>query len=140
MEWLKDILEFQTSGKSLIAINAEIDALIRKHQVAEGMCFLFIPHASASLAISEGYDPSARVDVENFYERMVPENQSWYQHTLEGKDDSPSHIRSTLTQVSLAIPVDNSKLGLGVWQSVYLFEHRTRRQTRKVIVRFLKVS
>jgi len=109
------------------------------------MCFLYIPHASASLAISEGYDPSSRLDVENFFERLVPENQPWFEHTIEGPDDSPSHIRSTLTQTSLSIPIDDGCLTLGIWQGIYLFEHRAHHaeqkgMPRKIFVRFLKVS
>ena len=140
MEWFKDVLEIHTRGKGMININSDVEALVSKRKVAEGMCFLFIPHASASLVISEGFDPSARVDVENFYERLVPENQPWIQHTLEGADDSPSHIRSTLTQSSLTIPIDNSRLSLRTWQGIYLFEHRSHNHLRNVNVRFLKVS
>lgn len=140
MEWLKDTLEYHTKGKGMININADVEALVKKWGVTEGMCFLFIPHASASLTISEGFDSSARADVENFYERLVPESQPWFQHTLEGDDDSPSHIRSTLTQPSLSIPIDNGRLSLGIWQGIYLFEHRSHPLLRQVVVRFLKVS
>jgi len=145
MEWLKDVLECETRGKGMIKINAGVEALVKKWRVNEGMCFLYIPHVSASLTISEGFDPPARADVENFYERLVPENQPWFEHTIEGSDDSPSHIRSTLTQSSLSIPIDNGSLTLGIWQGIYLFEHRTHHaeqkgMPRKVYVRFLKVS
>jgi secondary thiamine-phosphate synthase enzyme len=140
MEWLKDILEYHTTGKGMIKINAGIEALVRKWNVTEGICFLYIPHVSASLTISEGFDPPARADVENFYERLVPESQPWFEHTIEGDDDSPSHIRSTLTQQSLSIPIDNGSLTLGIWQGIYLFEHRSHSLLRQVYVRFLKVS
>lgn len=140
MEWLKDTLEYHTKGKGMIKINAGVEALVRKWNVTEGMCFLYIPHVSASLVISEGFDPPARADVENFYERLVPESQPWYQHTIEGNDDSPSHIRSTLTLPSISIPIDNGCLSLGMWQGIYLFEHRTHHLLRQVYVRFLKVS
>ena len=145
MEWLKDVLEYETKGKGMTKINAGIEALVKKHNVHEGMCFLYIPHVSASLTISEGFDPPARMDVVNFYERLVPENQPWFEHTIEGPDDSPSHIRSTLTQSSLSIPIDDGCLTLGIWQGIYLFEHRTHHaeqkgMPRKIYVRFLKVS
>jgi secondary thiamine-phosphate synthase enzyme len=140
MEWYKDILEYHTKGKGMIKINAGVEALVRKWNVTEGMCFLYIPHVSASLTISEGFDPPARADVENFYERLVPESQPWFEHTIEGDDDSPSHIRSTLTQQSLSIPIDNGSLTLGIWQGIYLFEHRSHSLLRQVNVRFLKVS
>jgi secondary thiamine-phosphate synthase enzyme len=145
MEWLKDVLEYEPKGKGMTRINAGVEALVKKHAVHEGMCFLYIPHVSASLTISEGFDPSAREDVVNFYERLVPENQTWFEHTIEGPDDSPSHIRSTLTQTSLSIPIDNGCLTLGIWQGIFLFEHRThpteqKGMPRKIYVRFLKVN
>lgn len=140
MEWLKDTLEIQAHGKGMLEITDQVESCIRTWKIQEGMCFLYIPHASASLTISESYDPSARRDVEEFYERAVPENQSWYQHTLEGPDDSPSHIRTTLTQPSLSIPIDGGRLNLGTWQGVFLFEHRSRHQRRRILIRCLKVD
>jgi len=140
MEWLKGSLEIITNGKGLLNITAEIEEQLQTWQVNEGMCFIYLPHASASLTISESYDPSARLDVEAYYEHAVPENESWYRHTLEGPDDSPSHIRATLTQPSLTIPVENSQLALGTWQGVFLFEHRARQHRRRVVLRCLKVN
>jgi len=140
MEWHKATLNFNTEGKGMYTITKDIESQIRTWGVQEGLCFLFLPHASASLTISESYDPSSRMDVEGFYERVVPENQEWYQHTLEGSDDSPSHIRSTLTQDSLSIPIDNGRLSLGTWQGVFLFEHRARRQQRKLYLRVLEIN
>jgi secondary thiamine-phosphate synthase enzyme len=145
MEWLKDVIEIHTKGKGMIKINSNLEALVKKWNVTEGMCFLYIPHVSASLTVSEGFDPPARADVENFYDHLVLENQPWYQHTIEGPDDSPSHIRGTLTQTSITIPIDDGRLSLGIWQGVYLFEHRTHHDTQKgtprqIYVRFLKVS
>jgi len=121
-------------------VNDSVETVIRQWGIQEGVCFLFLPHASASLVISESYDPSARMDVEEFYERLVPEKQNWYQHTLEGPDDSPSHIRSTLTQNSISIPIGNERLSLGTWQGVFLFEHRMRPHQRRLLVRCLKIS
>lgn len=140
MEWLKNALEFRTNGKGMLPITNHVEQLIQSWDIHEGMCFLYIPHASASLTISESYDPSAQADVEAFYEREVPENQSWYRHTLEGADDSPSHIRATLTQTSLSIPIDNGRLSLGTWQGIFLFEHRSRSHRRQIYVRCLKVD
>ena len=140
MDWLKETLSFRTEGKGMYPVTDSIEAVIRQLGIQEGMCFLFLPHASASLVISESYDSSARMDVEEFYERLVPEKQNWYQHTLEGPDDSPSHIRSTLTQNSLSIPIDNGSLSLGTWQGVFLFEHRTRPHQRRLLVRCLKIT
>ena len=140
MEWLKESLSINTHGKGMLPITQEVEQIISGWGVKEGMCFLYIPHASASLTISESYDPSARRDVENFYEKEVPENQPWYQHTLEGPDDSPSHIRATLTQPSLTIPIDNGRLSLGTWQGIFLFEHRSRSQRRQILIRCLNVN
>lgn len=140
MEWLKDTFEFKTNGKGMLPITDEVERKIQTWSIQEGMCFLYIPHASASLTISESYDPSAKRDVEAFYEREVPENQQWYQHTMEGPDDSPSHIRATLTQPSLSIPIDNGRLSLGTWQGIFLFEHRSRSHNRLIYIRCLKVN
>jgi secondary thiamine-phosphate synthase enzyme len=117
-----------------------LNALIRKLGIDEGICFLYLQHVSCSLTISEGYDPSARADVEEFFEQMVPEGEPWYEHTLEGDDDSPAHIKATLTQPGLTIPIDSGRLTLGTWQSIYLFEHRSRPRMRSILVRCLKVS
>ncbi|HEY60024.1 MAG TPA: YjbQ family protein [Anaerolineae bacterium] len=140
MDWFKETLTFSTQGKGMYPVNDSVETVIRQWGIQEGVCFLFLPHASASLVISESYDPSARMDVEEFYERLVPEKQNWYQHTLEGPDDSPSHIRSTLTQNSISIPIGNERLSLGTWQGVFLFEHRMRPHQRRLLVRCLKIS
>ena len=140
MQWFKDLIQVDTSGKGLHPITAQINSVLDKWPLQEGMCFLFVPHTSASLAINESYDPSARLDMENFMERLAPEGESWHQHTLEGRDDSPSHMRSILTLTSLSIPIDQGELSLGTWQGVYLFEHRSRSHRRKVQIRCLEVS
>lgn len=140
MEWLKESLIIETSGKGLYPFTPRIEATLDSWDVQEGMVHLFIPHTSASLVISESYDPTARQDLEAFLEHLVPEGQSWYRHTLEGRDDSPSHMRSILTATSLSVPVDGGKLSLGTWQGVYLFEHRTRSHRRNVLLRCLKTS
>jgi secondary thiamine-phosphate synthase enzyme len=140
MEWLKESLIINTGGKGLYPFTAQIQSALDGWKVQEGMVQLFIPHTSASLVISESYDPTARQDLEAFLEHLVPEGQSWYRHTLEGMDDSPSHMRSILTATSLSIPVDEGKLTLGTWQGVYLFEHRSRPHRRNVVLRCLKTG
>ncbi len=140
MNWYSDTLVINTSGKGLYSFTDGIRQRINRWQVQTGMCYLFIQHTSASLVIGESYDPTARQDMETFMERLVPEGQSWYRHTLEGKDDSTSHIRSMLTSISLTIPIDRGKLSLGTWQGVYLFEHRNEDQSRDVLLRVLSVS
>jgi secondary thiamine-phosphate synthase enzyme len=140
MHWHKDTLEVQTRGKGLYPFTEQINACIRQWGLIEGMCFLYVQHTSASLVISESYDPTARLDLEAFMERLAPERQAWYRHTLEGDDDSPSHIRAMLTDTDLAIPIDNGQLSLGTWQGVYLFEHRVRSHHRRVLLRCLEAD
>lgn len=139
MEWYKTTLTVATRKKGMNDFTALIDRQLRTWGLQEGMCFLYIQHTSASLVISESYDPSARHDMEAFMEHTVPEGESWYRHTLEGRDDSPSHIRAMLTNTSLSIPIENNKLCLGTWQGVYLFEHRQRENIRHVLMRCLSV-
>lgn len=99
-----------------------------------GMLNVFIQHTSASLLIQENADPSARRDLETFLEKLCPENQSWHTHTLEGPDDTTSHLKSALTTVSLNVPICNHDLSLGTWQGIYLWEHRDSTPRRKLIL------
>jgi len=100
----------------------------------DGLCTVFIQHTSASLLIQENYDPSAKRDLERWLNRLVPENDILYTHTLEGADDMPAHIKSSLTAASLSIPVIAGELALGSWQGVFLWEHRHAPSVRKVVV------
>jgi secondary thiamine-phosphate synthase enzyme len=140
VNWYKAILEIETHGKGLYPFTELVTRRIREWQVDEGMAYLFIQHTSASLLISENYDPTAKMDLETFLEKLAPENQTWYRHTLEGPDDSSSHLRAMLTPVSLTIPIDDEALNLGTWQGIYLFEHRARAQRRQVYLRCLGVA
>jgi secondary thiamine-phosphate synthase enzyme len=140
MDWLKDEIVVQTEGKGLYIITREIQEIIKKGDVNQGILHLFIPHTSASLVINESYDPSARQDMEAFLDRLAPEGEGWHRHTLEGRDDSPSHMRAILTSTSLSIPIDNGSLSLGSWQGVYLAEHRAHPHRRKILLRCLKVN
>lgn len=139
MEWLKSEIEVRTPGQGLHAITDRIADQLRIWKVQEGMCHLYLQHTSASLLISENYDPTARQDLEEFLRRLAPENQSWHKHTLEGPDDSPSHMRALLTGTSESIPIDEGALSLGTWQGVYLCEHRTEPHRRRVLIRCLKI-
>jgi secondary thiamine-phosphate synthase enzyme len=139
MNWYKQAIEIDTQGKALYPFTQAIEALILKWGINEGMCFLFIPHTSASLVISESYDPTAKLDLEQFMERLIPENQPWFRHILEGSDDSPSHMRAMLTSTSISIPIDNGKLSIGTWQGLYLFEHRSRPHRRRIVIRCLEI-
>jgi len=139
MEWFKTIIHYQTKGQGFYLITDMVVKQINAWNIKEGMCFLFIQHSSASIVINESYDPSAKIDLEEFLNRLAPRFQSWYQHTLEGSDDSPAHLKTLITPVSLSIPVDNGKLSLGSWQGIYLVEHRDRRHERKILMRCLSV-
>ncbi len=140
MEWFKDNLSIPTGGKGLYPFTEIVAQKIHDLAILEGLCFLFLRHTSASLLISESYDPSAKMDIARFFERLVPESQPWMEHVLEGEDDSSSHIRSALTSMDLTIPIDDGQLSLGTWQGIYLFEHRAGRQQRQVLIRCLKVK
>ena len=139
MEWLKDELEVETPGQGLHDVTSLVAARLDAWNVAEGMCFLYLQHTSASLLISENYDPTAKRDLEEFLRRIAPENQAWHKHTLEGPDDSPSHMRALLTGTSESIPIDGGKLSLGRWQGIFLCEHRTAPHRRTLLVRCLKI-
>jgi secondary thiamine-phosphate synthase enzyme len=140
MNWYKDAIQIRTQGKGLYPFSPHIQEIVRQSGISEGMCYLYIQHTSASLAVSESYDPSAKIDLEAFMENLVPEGQNWFRHTLEGPDDSTSHIRAMLTLTSLSIPIDDHQLNLGTWQGVYLFEHRTRSHQRRILVRCLGID
>ncbi len=140
MKWYKTSLEISTRGKGLFDFTETVRAQLREWGVQEGMCFLFLPHTSASLVMSENWDPTARADLETFMERLVPERDTWYTHDLEGPDDATSHIRSMLTDTSLMIPVDNGNVSLGTWQGIYIFEHRSHPHRRTVLIRVLSME
>lgn len=135
MDWYKALLTIPTNKKGMYDFTDQVTRQIQEWGVREGMCFLYVQHTSASLVISESYDPTARQDMETYLENIVPEGEGWQRHTMEGSDDSPSHIRSMLTNVSLAIPVDEGRLSLGTWQGIYLFEHRKQGHRRHVLMR-----
>jgi len=140
MDWYKEKITINTQGKGLYPITDQISQLIKGWDVGDGICHLFVSHTSASLVINESYDPTARQDLEVFLEKLIPENEPWYRHTLEGSDDTPSHMRAMLTLTSLSIPVENGKLLLGTWQGIYLFEHRARSHQRQVLIRCLDTT
>jgi len=127
-------LILDVTRQGLLDFSDELNSLIRRADVDEGLCTLFIQHTSASLLIQESYDPSARRDLENWLNRLVPENDPLYTHTLEGPDDMPAHIKAALTASSVSIPVLDGELALGTWQGVYLWEHRHQPGRRQVIV------
>ena len=127
-------LRLQTNGQRLYHISDRVQQLLEKENVSEGLCTLFVRHTSCSLLIQENADPSAKVDLERWMNRLVKENDALYTHTLEGADDMPAHIKSALTATQLAIPFADGHLLLGTWQGVFLWEHRHRAQQREIII------
>ncbi|HKJ48322.1 MAG TPA: secondary thiamine-phosphate synthase enzyme YjbQ [Christiangramia sp.] len=111
-----------------------VDQFIEIEDLDFGFLQIFIKHTSAGLAINENADPTVREDFESHFNKMVPEDQSYYKHTMEGSDDMPAHIKSSLTGTSLQIPITNGKLNLGTWQGIYLCEHRNRGGSRKLVL------
>ncbi len=124
----------RTPGQGLHEITDEVNRVLRRADVQIGLCTIFIKHTSASLAIQENADPSAKRDLEKWLNRLVPEKDPLYTHTSEGPDDMPSHIKSILTATSLSIPILDFNLSLGTWQGIYLWEHRRSSHLRKIVV------
>ena len=127
-------LQINTRGGRLLEITSEVPRLVSESGLSEGLCHLFMRHTSASLTIQENADPTVLSDLEHFMNKLVPEFDPDYRHTIEGSDDMPAHIRSALTQVSEQIPVSGKRLMLGTWQGIYLWEHRRHGRQRKVVV------
>jgi secondary thiamine-phosphate synthase enzyme len=130
-------IEVSTRGKGTYEITDQVAALLARSGIREGQVTVMVRHTSASLVIMENADPEARHDLEEFFERLVPENTPWFTHTYEGPDDMPSHIRMALTRTSEVIPVMQGRMTLGTWQGLFLFEHRRAAHVRQVVVSIL---
>jgi secondary thiamine-phosphate synthase enzyme len=123
-----------TRGRGLTEITGRVDEVVVGAGVLEGLCTVFVRHTSASLVVQENADPDVQRDLEAFFRRLVPEGDPLWTHTAEGPDDMPAHVRAALTQVSVSIPVVDGRLALGTWQGIYLWEHRRRGSSRRVLV------
>lgn len=121
-------------GKGTTEITRNVAAIVSRAAIRNGTVTVFVRHTSASLVIMENADPTARRDLEMFFEKLVPEDTPWFIHTLEGPDDMPSHIRMALTRTSEVIPIIDGKMTLGTWQGIFLFEHRSHPHTRQIAV------
>jgi secondary thiamine-phosphate synthase enzyme len=130
-------IEVDTRGKGLYEITDRIASWVSGQGVRSGLVTVFIQHTSASLTIQENADPDVVRDLNDFLERLVPEDTRLYRHTAEGPDDMTSHIRSALTQTQLSIPVERGRMALGTWQGVYVFEHRARAHRRSVVLHLM---
>lgn len=132
-----EVLKIAVTGQGLLDITPQVKSVVSRAEMSEGLCTLFIQHTSASLLIQENFDPSARADLERWLNQLVPENDNLYTHTLEGPDDMPAHIKSSLTATSISVPVLGGNLGLGTWQGIFLWEHRHQPGNRKVILHLI---
>jgi len=134
---VQDVLQIRTEGPGLHEFTDEVLGFVRRSGVARGLLTLFVQHTSCSLCIQENADPDVRRDLDEFFRRLVPRSDDasmrWVTHTTEGPDDMPAHIKAALSAVSLSIPVVDGRPALGTWQGIYLFEHRDRPQTRRVV-------
>ena len=121
-------------GQGLYEITPEVERAVAAAQADEALATVFIRHTSASLVIQENADPAVQRDLQTFLSRLVPEDADWHTHVEEGADDMPAHIKGALTQTHLAIPELRGRLALGVWQGIFVWEHRHRHGTRQVVV------
>ena len=124
----------RTHGKGTTEITREVAGIVARSGVSTGTVTVFVRHTSASLVIMENADPSARRDLEVFFDKLVPESTPWFIHTQEGPDDMPSHIRMALTRTSEVVPVVDGRMTLGTWQGIFLFEHRRDPHRREIVV------
>ena len=130
-------LELNTNGQKLYEFTNQINLWVNDNEFNNGIINLSIQHTSASLIIQENADPDVQTDLINFFNKLVPMNNSLYIHTTEGKDDMPAHIKSALTNNQISLSVKNNELLLGTWQGLYLFEHRIEKQNRLIVLHYL---
>jgi secondary thiamine-phosphate synthase enzyme len=130
----QDQLEVPTHGKGLYEITNEVESKLNQRGVQNGIVTVFVQHTSCSIVVMENADPTARHDLEKFFEQLVPEDADFVTHDSEGSDDMPSHIRMVLTRTSETVPIADGKMQLGTWQGIFLFEHRRAMHLRKVFV------
>jgi secondary thiamine-phosphate synthase enzyme len=137
LQFSSTTLTVSTRGKGLYPFTKPVEDWISKQHVENGLLTIFVQHTSCSLVIQENADPDVTLDLRDFFERLVPEDDTAYRHTAEGPDDMTSHIRSSLTTCTLSIPVLSGRMALGTWQGIYVFEHRSRSHQRRVVLQLL---
>jgi secondary thiamine-phosphate synthase enzyme len=134
---MQAVFSIRTSGPGLHEFTVDVVRFVRDSGILEGLLTLFVQHTSCSLLVQENADPDVQRDLQEFFRRLVPSSDDpsmrWLAHTTEGPDDMPAHIKAALTSVSLSIPVTDGRPALGTWQGIYLFEHRDRGHTRRVV-------
>ena len=129
--WNKEI-SVRTPGRGLHVVTRDIERALAESGVNEGILNIHLAHTSASLLIQENADPTARKDLEEFFDRLAPEGESWHRHLAEGPDDTVSHLRASVLPTALNVPVAHGQLRLGTWQGIYVVEHRRASHTRKL--------
>ncbi len=127
-------ISIETGGRGTRNITEAVDAVVRSSGVDTGLCHVFVQHTSCSLTITENADPDVRRDLETVFARLAPDGDPAYVHDLEGPDDMAAHARSVLTDTGLTVPVGRGRLLLGTWQGIFLWEHRTARHRRNIVV------
>jgi secondary thiamine-phosphate synthase enzyme len=133
--WLQKEIRLQPKSRGVHLVTAEVmKQMAEIKQIEIGQLHLFIKHTSASLALNENADPDVRTDLEAYFNYLAPENSPYFKHTLEGSDDMPAHIKSVLVGSSLILPIFKGRLNIGVWQGIYLCEHRNRASGRTLVI------
>jgi secondary thiamine-phosphate synthase enzyme len=130
----QEVLRIQTRARAFEMITSEVARVVKQSGIQRGICQVFIRHTSASVMITENADSAVRRDLEHFMQRVAPDGSPDFEHDAEGPDDMPAHIRTVLSGSSVSVPIVDGRLGLGTWQGIYLWEHRSSRHTREVIV------
>ena len=135
MDWFQREILLASRGRGFHLITREVVAAVPEiGSYSVGLAHLFIRHTSAALALNENADPTVRADMEAAFNRLAPENAPYYEHTIEGPDDMPAHLKAVLLGSSLTIPISEGRLALGTWQGIYLCEHRDDGGRRRVVV------
>lgn len=137
MQQMTQTLQVKAQGRKLYDITPQVLQWANAQNITTGLLTLYIQHTSASLLINENYDRDVLVDMEAFFNRLVPDGDDLFIHTVEGPDDMPAHVRTALTQTSLSIPLIEGKLAIGQWQGIFLFEHRHMAATRRIIMHLI---
>jgi len=137
MQQTQHVVTIRTGGQGLHEVTDEIEAWLTKQPVLQGLLTIFIRHTSASILIQENADPDVQRDLEAFFKKLVPEDLRLYRHTAEGPDDMPAHIKGALTQTQISIPISQGQLGLGRYQGIYVFEHRSRPHARELLLHLI---
>lgn len=137
MQQFTQTIQVKAQGRKLYDITPQVINWANQQELSTGLLTLYIQHTSASLLVNENYDSDVLVDLEAFFNRLVPDGDSLFIHTVEGPDDMPAHVRTALTQTSLSIPLIDGSVSLGQWQGLFLFEHRHMPATRRIIMHLI---